>query len=143
MKDRFNSIQNKVLSQQRLEFEDGLFLFESNEIARIGQLADIVRKRLNENRAYYVYNQHINYTNVCISHCRFCAYAKNPGDTGAYAWTALDIRQRILSRIEEPITELHIVGGLNPDLPFSYYTELLETAQKVRSRGHAESLYSS
>lgn len=131
-KNRFNEIQDKVLSQQRLAFEDGLFLFESNDVTRIGQLADIVRKRLNGNRAYYVYNQHINYTNVCVSHCRFCAYAKNPGDPGAYAWTAPDIRQRIFSRIEEPITELHIVGGLNPDLPFAYYTELLETARETR-----------
>jgi aminodeoxyfutalosine synthase len=132
MQDRFSEIREKVLSQQRLEFEDGLFLFESHDIAKIGQLADIVRKRLNGNHAYYVYNQHINYTNICISHCRFCAYAKNPGDAGAYAWTAADIRQRILSRIDEPITELHIVGGLNPELPFAYYTELLETAREVR-----------
>jgi aminodeoxyfutalosine synthase len=132
MKDRFSIIREKVLSQERLEFEDGLFLFESHDIARIGQLADIVRKRLNGNRTYYVYNQHINYTNICISHCQFCAYAKNPGDAGAYAWTVSDIRQRILSRIEEPITELHIVGGLNPDLPLQYYTELLEAAREVR-----------
>ena len=132
MKDRFSEIRDKVLSQKRLEFEDGLFLFESHDIAGIGQLADIVRKRLNANRAYYVYNQHINYTNICISHCRFCAYAKNPGDSGAYAWTVPEIRDRILSRIEEPITETHIVGGLNPDLPFEYYTELLEAAREVR-----------
>ena len=132
MKDRFSEIQDKVLSQQRLEFDDGLFLFESNDIARIGQLADIVRKQLNGNSAYYVYNHHINYTNICISHCQFCAYAKNKDDAGAYTWTVSDIRERILSRIEEPITELHIVGGLNPDLPLQYYTELLEAAQEVR-----------
>jgi len=132
MKDRFSEIRDKVLSRQRLEFEDGLFLFESHDITRIGQLADIARKRLNGNRAYYVYNQHINYTNVCISHCRFCAYAKNTGEAGAYAWTMPEIRQRLLSRIDEPITELHIVGGLNPELPFEYYTELLETAHEVR-----------
>jgi aminodeoxyfutalosine synthase len=132
MKDRFSIIRDKVLSQERLAFEDGLFLFESHDIASIGQLADLVRKRLNGNRTYYVYNQHINYTNICVSHCRFCAYAKNPGDAGAYAWTVSDIRQRILSRIAEPITELHIVGGLNPDLPLQYYTELLEAAREVR-----------
>jgi aminodeoxyfutalosine synthase len=132
VKDHFSQIRDKVLSEQRLDFEDGLFLFESHDIARIGQLADIVRKRLNGNRTYYVYNQHINYTNICISHCRFCAYAKNPGDGGAYAWTVPEIRQRILSRIEEPISELHIVGGLNPELPFGYYTQLLEAAREVR-----------
>jgi aminodeoxyfutalosine synthase len=132
MKDRFREIRDKVLSQERLEFEDGQFLFESHDIAGIGQLADIVRKRLNGNRAYYVYNQHINYTNVCVSHCQFCAFAKNQGDAGAYAWTVPDIRQRILSRIEEPIRELHIVGGLNPHLPFAYYAELLESARELR-----------
>jgi aminodeoxyfutalosine synthase len=132
MKDHFSRIRDKVLSQERLEFEDGLFLYESNEIARIGQLADIVRKRLNGNSAFFVYNQHINYTNICVSHCRFCAYAKNPGAAGAYTWTASDVRQRVLSRIEEPITELHIVGGLNPDLPLQYYTELLEAAREIR-----------
>jgi aminodeoxyfutalosine synthase len=132
MPDRFAEIQEKVLSAQRLEFEDGLFLFESHNIIDIGRLADVVRKRLNGNRACFVYNQHINYTNVCISHCRFCAYSKKKGDAGAYTWTASDIRDRILSRIDEPITELHIVGGLNPDLPLSYYTDLLETAREVR-----------
>ena len=132
MKDRFSKIRDKVLSQERLEFEDGLFLYESNEIARIGQLADIVRKRLNGNRAFFVYNQHINYTNICVSHCQFCAYAKNPGAAGAYTWTASDVRQRVLSRIDEPITELHIVGGLNPDLPLQYYKELLEAAREIR-----------
>lgn len=132
MKDRFSKIRDKVLAQERLEFEDGLFLFKSHDIIGIGKLADIVRKRLNGNRAYYVYNQHINYTNVCISHCRFCAYAKNPGDTGAYTWTPPEIRERVLSRIDEPITELHIVGGLNPDLPFEYYPELLEAARQIR-----------
>ena len=132
MQDHFIEIQEKVQSQQRLEFEDGLFLFKSHDIVKIGQLADIVRKRFNGNHAYFVYNQHINYTNICISHCRFCAYAKKPGDVGAYAWSVSDIGERIHSRIEEPITELHIVGGLNPDLPFSYYTELLKTARKIR-----------
>lgn len=132
LKDRFGEIRDKVLSQERLGFEDGLFLLESNDIARIGQLADMVRIRLNGKRAYYVYNQHINYTNICISHCRFCAYSRNTGDAGAYAWTVSDIRQRILSRIEEPITELHIVGGLNPDLPFEYYTQLLDAARQIR-----------
>lgn len=132
MKDRFKDIEAKVLSGERLNFEDGLFLYQSNEIARTGQLADIVRKRMNGGNAYYVYNQHINYTNICISHCRFCAYAKNAGQTGAYAWSIPEIRQRIESRMDEPITELHIVGGLNPDLPFSYYTELLDNAAEIR-----------
>ena len=130
--DRFKEIRDKVHAQERLSFEDGLFLFQSDDIIQIGQLADTVRKRLNGNRAFYVYNQHINYTNVCVSRCKFCAYAQNAGDPDAYAWTIEDIRERILSRISEPIRELHIVGGLNPDLPFRYYTDLIEAAAEIR-----------
>ncbi len=130
--DRFQEIEDKVTSGKRLGFDDGLFLFESNDVIRIGQIADIARKRQNGNHAYFVYNQHINYTNVCINHCRFCAYAKKSGESGAYAWTAADIRERILSRIAEPIRELHIVGGLNPALPFDYYEDILHTAQELR-----------
>ncbi len=132
LKSCFRTIEEKVLSQKRLGFEDGLFLFNSNDIVRIGQLADIVRKRLNGYKAYYVINQHINYTNICINNCKFCAYAKKNGAPGAYAWTIDKIRERILSRIEEPIQELHIVGGLNPDLPFDYYTDMIRTALELR-----------
>ncbi len=130
--DRFRKIHDKVAAGDRLDFDDGLFLFGSHDIIRIGQLADIVRKRKNGANAYFVYNQHINYTNICLNRCKFCAYAKDAGASGAYAWTIADIRERITSRISEPIREIHIVGGLNPALPFDYYTEMIRTVQELR-----------
>ena len=130
--NKLNLIQEKVSAGERLNYEDGLVLYRSHDLIGVGRLADTVRKKLHGNTAYYVYNQHINYTNICINRCRFCAFARDKQETGAYTYSIEDITDRLKSRINEPVRELHIVGGLNPSLPFEYYLDLLRTVRRIR-----------
>src|SRR4051812_311837 len=90
---RLTSIADKVYSNQRISFEDGVELFRSNDIVAIGRLANYTRERLNGNRAYYNVNRHINYTNVCVIDCQLCqgAYARKPGEDGGYTMQLNDV----------------------------------------------------
>ncbi|MFP4317312.1 MAG: aminofutalosine synthase MqnE [Desulfovibrionales bacterium] len=83
-------------------------------------------------KAFYIYNQHLNFTNICQNACRFCAFGKRAGDQGAYTYTPDEIRERILARITEPIQEVHIVGGLNPDLSYEYYLDCIRAVKELR-----------
>lgn len=133
MKDkRLNNIRDKVANGIRLDPEDARLIYESNDIIGIGEIADQVRRQKHGNKAFFVYNQHINYTNVCINHCRFCAYSRESGQNGAFTMSVQDVEERIRSRIDEPIREIHMVGGVNPALPFDYYLDLLTTIKRLR-----------
>ena len=129
---RLNKIRDKIEAGIRLAPEDARLIFESNDIIGIGAIADHVRRKKHGNKAFYVYNQHINYTNVCINHCRFCAYSRESGQNGAFTLSVKAIEDLILSRIDEPINEIHMVGGINPALPFDYYIDLLKTIKRLR-----------
>jgi aminodeoxyfutalosine synthase len=118
-------VYEKVQRGQRLDMEDGLELFSCPDIVAIGALAHEVRTRLHGNTAYYVMNQHINYSNVCVNGCRFCAFGKETGDPLAFELSAEKILEKIRDRERDPITEVHIVGGCHPDLPLSYYENVL------------------
>ncbi|MBU1168111.1 MAG: aminofutalosine synthase MqnE [Proteobacteria bacterium] len=125
-------IAKKVEAGERLSFEDGKALYLSQDLISIGNMANQVRKKRYGNTAYFIYNQHINYTNVCSNMCSFCAYAEEENSEKAYTWSVDQIKQRIMDRIEEPIRELHIVGGLNRSLPFSYFTDMLAMIRQIR-----------
>lgn len=125
-------IYQKVIQQERLSSEDGLILYQSNNLLGIGFLANLVRERINGNDALYVYNQHINYTNICRNGCRFCAFSRKNGEQAAYVLSIENIVQSLKSRLNEPITEVHIVGGLNEYLPYDYYLEMLSTIKSIR-----------
>lgn len=125
-------VLTKVIAGERLDQTDGLRLFNSDDLVGIGQLADYVRKLRHQDKAYYVYNQHLNYTNVCRNRCRFCAFARDDQQTGSFTLSLGQIEKRLQSRIDEPITELHIVGGLNPDLDFRYFLDLLGLVKRIR-----------
>ena len=121
------AITDKVYGNQRLTFEDGVTLFRSNDLLALGRLANHTRERLNGNRAYYNVNRHINYTNVCVIDCQLCqgAYARKPGEDGGYTMLLDDVFRFAEQEYTDSLTEFHIVGGLNPALPFSYYSDLL------------------
>ncbi|MBI4596627.1 MAG: aminofutalosine synthase MqnE [Candidatus Tectomicrobia bacterium] len=139
IRDRaLNTIYEKVVASERLTFEDGLKLFTSRDLLGVGYLANIVRERKNENRAYYIFNQHINYSNVCINGCKFCAFGKEKGAPGAYEMSLEEIYLKVKERLDEPITEIHIVGGLHPELPFSYYTDMLQGIKELRPDVHIQ-----
>ncbi len=121
-------VLRRALDGTRLSVEDGVRLFESNDIHAIGAAANEVRHRINGNRTYYVVNRHINYTDICTNRCTFCAYSRNEADKNAYAMSVDEILVRASSYYDEiKFTELHIVGGLHPTLPLEYYTKMLSS----------------
>jgi aminodeoxyfutalosine synthase len=125
-------IFDTLLGGGRISVEEALTLAESCDIHTLGELGKAARERRFGDKAFWVYNQHLNFTNVCANACRFCAFSKRAGDEGAYTYSIDDIRQRIRERAHEPITEIHIVGGLNPDLPYSYYMDLIAAVREER-----------
>ena len=128
---------SKVGPGQRLSREDCLDLYHHGDILELGRLADLVRERKNGNRTYFIVNRHINYTNICGNRCRFCAFSRSPGEEGAYALSVKEITDRATSG-DLRLTELHIVGGLHPDLPFSYYLDMLSALRAALPHVHLQ-----
>ncbi len=124
--------RDKVLAQERLDFEDGVALYNSNDMLGIGMLADRVRERRHGKRAFYVVNQHLNYTNVCVNRCAFCAFARDEGQSGAFTLTPEQIREKLSTDTARPVREVHMVGGLNPALPLDYYLDLIRIVRQMR-----------
>jgi len=131
-------IYEKVLSNTRLSAGDGELLFSTTHLPALGYMANLVRERLNGNRAYYIYNQHINYSNICINLCKFCAFGKEKTHPEAYEMSIEEIVSKIRERHAEPITEVHIVGGLHPDLPYQYYIDMLKAIKAERPEIHIQ-----
>lgn len=129
---RLEDIYLKVLKNSRLSKEDGIIIYETHDLIGLGRIANYVRRALHGNKAFYIHNEHLNYTNICKNRCRFCAYAKDRGEEGAYVFSMEEIEKRLMAHIDEPVKELHIVGGLNEDLKFDYFIDLLKTIRRIR-----------
>jgi aminodeoxyfutalosine synthase len=122
---RLRPIAEKVLANERLDFNDGVALYRSGDILAVGWLANHVRERLHGNIAYFNVNRHINPTNVCVAACRLCAFGRRKDGEGAYTMALEEAWQTAASGYSEAVTEFHIVGGLHPDLPFQYFLDLV------------------
>ena len=131
-------ILEKINTGERLSVADGLRLFQCPDLLAVGYLANIVRERKNGNNAYFIYNQHINYSNICTNLCKFCAFGKDKNSDLAYEMSVDEVRQKVRERLSEPISEIHMVGGIHPDLPYSYYTDLLEIIKEERPDVHIQ-----
>ncbi len=127
-------IWEKVSAGQRIDETDALRLFESKELNAVGAIADLVRQRKVGNHASYILNRYINYSNYCILSCQFCSFARKKRDADGFELTAGQMAQKAREALALGITELHIVGGLHPSLPFSYYTDMLKTLKAVDAR---------
>ncbi len=125
------SITDKVKQGGRIDDDEALFLFNSRELLEIGALAAWVNEKRNGKRVFFNVNRHINYTNICVNRCRFCAFSRTADEPGAYAYDLEEIRKRAVEAAQQGATEIHIVGGLHPELPFRFYTEMLETVRAV------------
>jgi len=123
------SIIDKVADGERLNEEEGIALYQTHDLFGLGELANILRTRHNGRAAYYNVNRHINYTNVCVIDCQLCqgAYARKPGEPGGYTMSVAQVIEFASQKYNDRVREFHIVGGLNPELPFDYYLELLES----------------
>ena len=115
----------KVLNGRRLGREDGIKLYRSSDLLGIGYLADMVRRRRHGDRVCFVVNRHINHTNVCVNRCRFCAFSRPPGHKEAYTLLLEEIEEKAEQARSMGVREVHIVGGLNPELTLSYFEEML------------------
>ncbi|HZV33266.1 MAG TPA: aminofutalosine synthase MqnE [Verrucomicrobiae bacterium] len=127
-------IYDKVVAGERISEEDALRLFESKDLNAIGAIADFARQKKVGNRASYILNRYINYSNYCILSCQFCSFARKKRDADGFQFSVEEIAQKAREALALGITELHIVGGLHPSLPFDYYTGMLRTLRGVDAR---------
>jgi aminodeoxyfutalosine synthase len=127
-------LHDKVAAGERISEADALRLFQTRDLHALGAIADLVRQRKNGNRASYIINRYINYSNYCILSCQFCSFARKKRDADGFAFTVEEIVQKAREALQVGITELHIVGGLHPSLPFSYYTDMLKALRALDPR---------
>ncbi len=132
----FAAIREKIADGQRLNEADALALFESNELLAIGALAAEANRMKNGDRVFFNVNRHINYTNLCVNRCKFCAFSKEAGEPGEYTLAMQDVQRKAKEAAAAGATEIHIVGGLHPDLPFDFYLRMLRAIKEVSSGLH-------
>ena len=130
------AVHAKVLDGQRLSADDGLRLYECPDLPALGYLANLVREARHGDLTYYVRNQHINYTNICNKLCKFCSFYVKPKDDRGYVLDPEQVARRILDYGDAPITEIHMVGGVNPKLPYQYYLDLMRAMKAARPEAH-------
>lgn len=125
-RSELRDLYDKVAARERISEADALRLFESKDLNAIGAIADLARQKKVGNHASYIINRYINYSNYCILSCQFCSFARKKRDADGFELTIPQMVEKAREALALGITELHIVGGLHPSLPFSYYTEMLK-----------------
>lgn len=120
-------VRAALAAGERISDADALALFESDDLLAIGALAAQVNRRKNGERVFFNVNRHINYTNICVNQCRFCAFAREAGDPTGYAYHLDQILRKAAEAQAAGATELHLVGGLHPELPFEFYLRMMAT----------------
>ncbi len=129
-------IFDKVQAAERITDDDALTLYASHDLNALGALANIVRERKNGNAATYLLNRYINYSNVCILSCQFCAFAAKKRDAHAFEKAIPEIVETVRGALGQGITEIHMVGGLHPSLKAGWYLELLGSLKALDERLH-------
>jgi aminodeoxyfutalosine synthase len=133
-RSEIRDLYDKVAAGQRLSEADALRLFESKDLNAVGAIADLACQRRVGRRASYIINRYINYSNYCILSCQFCSFARKKRDADGFQLTVEEIVTKAREALRLGITELHIVGGLHPSLPFSYYTDMLKALRGLDPR---------
>jgi aminodeoxyfutalosine synthase len=132
-----DDIADKLQSGTRLSFDDGVRLFACPDTLALGWLANRERERRHGARTYYNFNIRLEATNVCVANCLFCSFARlQPGADGSYTMSHEQAWDKLRQRAGQPLTEVHVVNGLHPELPFDYYTELLRGFKRIRPDIH-------
>jgi aminodeoxyfutalosine synthase len=132
----FQDIYEKVLNGERINEQQALTLSRSNDLNSLGQIANIVRERKNGNRASYILNRYINYSNICVLSCQFCAFGARRRDPHAFEMAIPEIESAARNALDQGITEIHMVGGLHPNLSAEWYIKLLETLRALDEQLH-------
>jgi aminodeoxyfutalosine synthase len=136
-------VEQKVAGGERLSAADAVALFESPDLLRVGRLADRVRRQKVGDDAYFVVNRHINYTNVCRNRCAFCAFSRDEGAAGAYTLTVEEVLSKAREAVDEGATELHIVGGENPALPYVWVRDMVAGIRALAPELHIKAFTAS
>ncbi|MFY7954272.1 MAG: aminofutalosine synthase MqnE [Armatimonadaceae bacterium] len=129
-------LYDKVMEGKRLSFADGMRLWQSDNLPLIGALANLVREAKHGNRTFYVRNQHINYSNICNKGCRFCSFYAQKDGPAPYRMSMDQVREKLERTRHVPVTEIHMVAGIDRRLPYSYYLDLLDTVRETRPDAH-------
>ena len=133
-RSELRDIYDKVAAGERISEADALRLFNSQDLNVLGAIADLARQKKTGNRASYIVNRYINYSNYCILSCQFCSFSRKKRDADGFELTVPQIVEKAREALKIGITELHIVGGLHPSLPFSYYTDMLQALKNLDPR---------
>ena len=130
-------VADKLDGGIRLDLEDGVRLFACPDLLAVGWLANREREKRHGDRTFFNHNIRLEATNVCVASCLFCAFARlQPGDEGAYTMSHEQAWDKLRERADQPLTEVHVVNGLHPDLPWDYYLELLRGFKRIRPDIH-------
>jgi aminodeoxyfutalosine synthase len=130
-------IDEKLQAGERLTLDDGVRLFETRDLLAVGYLANREREKRHGARTYFNYNLRLEPTNVCEATCLFCSFSRlQEGMPEAYTMSLEQAWDKLRQRADQPLTEVHVVNGLNPNLPFGYYTELLRGFKRIRPSIH-------
>ena len=130
-------IARKLDAGERLTFDDGVRVFSCPDLLALGWLANREREKRHSGRTYYNFNIRLEATNVCVASCLFCSFARlRPGDPGSYTMSLEQAWDKLRDRAHQPLTEIHVVNGLHPDLPFDYYLEMLRGFKRIRPGIH-------
>lgn len=137
---RLDAIRARIDAGERLTLDDGMTLYETPDLWGVFELANAVRERLHPGVAYYNINRHLNYSNICALSCKFCEFYRKKGGEGAYTHDMASVAEEARKACVSGATEMHIVGGLQPYLPWEYYPELIRTIKRVAA-GHGVDLH--
>mgnify|MGYP001579239513 CR=1 FL=1 len=138
-----DAIEEKVHQGERLSFDDGMAILGSNDLLWIGSLADYARQRAVGDEVYFINNRHINHTNVCGNSCKFCAFSAEEGAAEAYTLTLDEVVAKARESLDDGITELHVVGGEHPSLPYEYYLEMIRALHELDPGVHIQAFTAS
>lgn len=136
MNNLFETLMKKIENKERISDAEALALFESNDLLAIGELAAQANHSKNADRVYFNVNRHINYTNLCVNQCIFCAFSKEEGEEGGYTLALEQVCEKAREAVAAGATEIHSVGGLHPSLPFEFYLNMLRAIKEVSSALH-------
>jgi aminodeoxyfutalosine synthase len=136
MPNLFAALRSKIENDIRITDAEALALFQSDDLLAIGELAALANARKNGERVWFNVNRHINYTNICVNRCTFCAFSKGQDEAGGYTLALNDILAKAAEASAAGATEIHMVGGLHPELPFDFYLEMLAAIRADNPRLH-------
>ena len=130
-------IDAKVRNGERLSFEDGVELYKTPHLSAVGLMAHRVRHRKHGKKVFFNINQHVNYTNICMYSCKFCAFAAKEGEERGYLMTPEIVEQKVKEQLHRPVTEVHMVAGIHPTMGYDYYIDVVKAAKRARQIGRA------